>query len=287
MAVAVKGHSYDEVESVTNFLLNKTKYRPTVGIVCGSGLGGLVANVQEKDVYKYEDIPGFPVSTVQGHAGKLVFGTLSGKTVVCLQGRFHLYEGHGIYKCTFPVRVMASLGITSLIVTNAAGGINRSFNVGDIMIIKDHIAIPLMAGQHPLMGLNDDRFGPRFPSMTNAYDKDYRAKAMDIAKRLGYGEFLREGIYSMCSGPSYETQAELGMMSACGSDAAGMSTAPEVVVAKHMGLKVLGISLITNKCIMEYDTDEAPNHAEVLAVGKQRSDCVLNIVTAFVKETDP
>lgn len=280
--VAVEGHKYEEVEKIKNFLLSKTTIRPTVGIICGSGLGGLVANVQNQESFKYEDIPGFPVSTVKGHAGKLVFGNLSGKAVVCLQGRFHFYEGHSIHKCTLPVRVMATLGITTLIVTNAAGGVNRSFNVGDIMVIKDHVGFPMLGGNHPLVGLNDERFGPRFPSMTAAYDKSYQNTAMEIAKECGYGDFIQNGCYCMFSGPTYETIAELRLAKAIGGDAVGMSTVPEVIVGGHMGLKILGISLITNKCVMDYDSDEQPNHAEVLEVGKQRSECVLNIVTNFV-----
>lgn len=279
---ASPGHKYDNVESIKNFLLGKTTFRPSVGVICGSGLGGLVNNVENKEEFAYEDIPGFPLSTVKGHAGKLVFGTLSGHTIVCLQGRFHFYEGHTIYKCTLPVRVMASLGIKTIIVTNAAGGVNRTFNVGDIMVIKDHIGFPMMSGIHPLVGLNDERFGPRFPSMTSIYDKELQNKAIEISKELGYGDFTRNGVYCMLSGPTYETQAELRLVQAVGGDTVGMSTVPEVIVAAHMGIKIVGISLVTNKCIMDYDTTEKPNHAEVLEVGKQRSDCVLKIVTKLI-----
>jgi len=279
----MEGHKYEDVESIKNFLLAKTTYRPTVGVICGSGLGGLVKNITDPYSIDYKDIPNFPVSTVAGHAGKLVFGKLSGKIVVCLQGRFHFYEGHSMHKCSLPVRVMASLGIKSIVVTNAAGGVNRNFKVGDIMVIKDHIGFPLMAGINPLIGLNDDRFGPRFPSMTNVYDPDFQKKAIEISKKLGYGDFTQNGVYCMLSGPNYESQAELKLVQTVGGDAVGMSTVPEVVVAKHMGLRVLGISLVTNYCIMDYGTDEAPNHAEVLEVGKQRSECILNIVTHFIE----
>jgi len=278
----MEGHKFDEVEAIKKFLLAKTKVRPTVGIICGSGLGGLVDNVENKEEFKYEDIPGFPVSTVQGHAGKLVFGTLKGKQVVCLQGRFHFYEGHGIHKCTLPVRVMGTLGIKVLIVTNAAGGVNRSFKVGDIMVIKDHVGFPMVAGNHPLVGLNDERFGPRFPSMNTVYDRKYQNLALDIAKESGYESFIRQGCYCMFSGPTYETIAELRLAAAIGGDAVGMSTVPEVIVASHMGIKCLGLSLITNECIMDYDVDEVPNHAEVLEAGKKASKYVLDIVTKFV-----
>jgi len=280
------GQSYDDIQAIVTFLESKTEYRPTIGVICGSGLGGLVDNVEEKYVIAYEDIPGFPCSTVAGHAGKLVFGKLGAHTLVCLQGRFHFYEGHSIQKTALPVRVMARLGIKALIVTNAAGGINRSFSEGDIMIIKDHIGIPTMAGNNPLIGLNDERFGPRFPSMTDVYDKEYRNKVFAICERLGFGEFTKTGVYCMVSGPTYESQAELRMIQAIGGDAVGMSTVPEVIVAKHMGLKVLGITLVTNKCIMDYDTNKAPNHKEVLEVGKMRSDCILSVVTNFIKEQE-
>lgn len=278
----VKGHSYDEVQKIKEFLFNKTALRPSIGVVCGSGLGGLVNNVESKESFAYEEIPGFPVSTVAGHAGKLVFGTISGKAVVCLQGRFHLYEGHTIHKSTLPIRVLASLGIKTLIVTNAAGGVNPDFNVGDIMIIHDHIGFPMMAGQHPLVGHNDERFGPRFPSMTAAYNHDYRQLVAAISKDLGYGDFTRAGVYCMLSGPTYETPAEIRLVKAMGGDAVGMSTVAEVQVAVHMGLKVMGLSLITNKCISDSEIVEGPNHAEVLEVGKQRAECVLNIVTKFI-----
>jgi len=276
------GHKYEDAESIKNFLLSKTNLRPTVGVVCGTGLGGLVNTIENKESFNYADIPGFPVSTVHGHAGKLVFGTLSGKTIVCLQGRFHFYEGHGMHKSAMPIRVLALLGIKTLIVTNAAGGVNRSFNVGDIMIIKDHIGFPCLAGNNPLIGLNDERFGPRFPSMTNNYDKDYQALASTISKDLGYENFTRSGVYCMLSGPAYESVAELHLIQTVGGDAAGMSTVPEVMIARHMNVKVLGLTLVTNKCIMDYDTTEGPNHAEVIEVGNQRAECVLKIVTKFL-----
>eukprot|EP00111_Clytia_hemisphaerica_P024017 TCONS_00070766-protein len=267
----MEGHNYGEVEAIKDYLLSKTEVRPTIGIVCGSGLGGLVENVENKEEFKYEDIPGFPRSTVKGHAGKLVFGTLSGKQVVCLQGRFHFYEGHGMLKCTLPVRVMGLLGIKTMVVTNAAGGVNRDFNVGDIMVIKDHVGFPTIAGNHPLTGLNDERFGPRFPPMNQVYDSSYQKLALEIAKEAGYSSFIRNGCYCMFSGPTYETVAELRLAAALGGDAVGMSTVPEVIVASHMGIKCLGLSLITNKCIMEYDSSEEPNHAEVLEAGRKAS----------------
>ncbi|XP_047130669.1 purine nucleoside phosphorylase isoform X1 [Hydra vulgaris] len=282
MAGESKGHNFEDVKSISDFLLSKTQLRPTIGVICGSGLGGLVNNIENKEEFSYEDIPGFPVSTVKGHAGKLVFGTIKEKILVCLQGRFHFYEGHGINKCTLPVRVMALLGIKTLIVTNAAGGINRGFSVGDIMVIKDHIGIPCLAGISPLVGLNDERFGPRFPSMNGVYDNNYQKLALDISGELGYGDFIKSGVYCMVSGPCYETPAELRFIQTIGGDAVGMSTVPEVIVAAHMGIKCLGLSLITNYCILDYETKNAPNHAEVLEVAQRRSECVLEIVTKFI-----
>lgn len=275
-----------EIQEAIEFIKSKSN-NPTIGIICGSGLGGLVDTLTDKREIESCTIPGFSASTVAGHAGKLVFGELSGKSVVCLKGRLHFYEGHEMKKLTFPVRVMLKLGIKRLVVTNTAGGINRAFNVGDIMIIKDHIGLPLLAGNNPLIGKNDDSFGfPRFPSMTSAYDPDLRKMAMDVAKEHNFDAYTRTGVYCMQSGPAYETQAELKMMHVFGADAVGMSTVPEVMVARHESVPVLGISLITNKCIMEYDTTEAPNHEEVLETGKLRSKDVLQIVTDVVARID-
>lgn len=278
-----EAYNYEEVQAVADFLFNKTEYRPMIGIICGSGLAALGSSLEEPFIIDYEKIPNFPTVSVQGHVGRLVFGKLKGKIVVCLQGRFHYYEGYSMQKVTFPVRVLAALKIKTLIVTNAAGGINLNFNVGDIMIIKDHISFPMLSGNHPLYGRNDDRFGTRFPSMSNAYTKELRELALKKAKELQYDDFIRTGVYCNVSGPHFETPAEISMLRVLGADSVGMSTAPEVVVAVHEGLQVLGISLITNKCVSDVDSTDTPNHEEVLETGKKRAANVQAIVESVVE----
>ncbi len=223
------------------FILEGLNYEPEVGIILGSGLGGLADKIEKDKEIKYEDIPDFPVSTVEGHQGKLIIGTLGCKKVVAMQGRFHYYEGYTMDKVTHGVRVMKFMGISCLFVSNAAGGMNPEFNVGDIMIIKDHINnFPV----HPLVGPNFDELGPRFPDMSNVYDKVLVAHAKEIAKKheISY----HEGVYIGSTGPTLETPAEYKMFRIWGADATGMSTVPEVIVAHHMGIKCFGLSVITN-----------------------------------------
>lgn len=227
------------------------------GMILGSGLGDLAQEVQEPLVLDYAAIPHFPISTVAGHAGKLVYGTLENKKVLMLQGRFHYYEGNSMQKITYPVRVLKALGAQLLIVTNAAGGVNESYRPGELMLIKDHINF---MGDHPLIGPNDDTLGPRFPDMSHAYDEAYRKVAKQVAAAMNLR--LHEGVYMAFSGPSYETPAEIRMARIFGADAVGMSTVPEVLVANHMGMSVLGISCITNMAAgMQTDL----NHEEVVA----------------------
>ena len=210
-------------------------------MILGSGLGELAEEIEEAIVIPYDQIPFFPTSTVVGHAGQLVYGTLSGKKVLAMQGRFHFYEGHSMQTVTYPVRVMAALKAHSVIVTNACGGVNESFVPGDLMLITDHINF---TGQNPLIGPNEDEIGPRFPDMSEAYTLTYREVAKEAASQLDLT--LKEGVYMGYSGPTYETPAEIRMSRTMGADAVGMSTVPEVIVAAHSGLKVLGISCITN-----------------------------------------
>lgn len=276
--------SFEELDAIAKNLLESTKYRPTIGIVCGTGLGALVNAIGNPDTFPYSKIPNFPVSTVQGHAGNLVFGILNGKQVVCMQGRFHYYEGYSLNKVTVPIRVMHLLGVKTMIVTNAAGGINPSFKVGDIMILKDHINLLSLAGENPLRGPNDDRFGPRFPPLNNAYSKELKDLARKTAEELNLGSFLREGVYACVGGPSFETTAELRFLQMVGADAVGMSTAHEVVVAAHCGMRCLGISLITNAAILSYDNDNDVSHEEVLEVGKRRSADVEKLVKCIVQK---
>ncbi|GFQ66317.1 purine nucleoside phosphorylase [Trichonephila clavata] len=277
-------YSYESMESLTNYLLKRTKHRPMVGVICGSGMGGLADMLEDKESFPYHEIPGFPTSTVPGHKGRLVFGILKGVSTVCMQGRFHVYEGYSLWKCAMPVRVMKLIGVRTLIVTNAAGGLNPDFRIGDIMIIKDHINFPGFAGDNPLRGRNDDRWGPRFPAINNAYDLHLRKVAKDIAHDLGLGDYLREGVYAMVGGPSYETVSELRALRTLGADAVGMSTAHEVIAAKHCGLRVFGLSLITNECVMEYDVQRSANHAEVLETSNRRKTDLEKLVTNLVAQ---
>ena len=229
------------LQDTTQFILEKGVKEIDFGLILGSGLGELAEEIEEAIVIPYDQIPFFPTSTVVGHAGQLVYGTLSGKKVLAMQGRFHFYEGHSMQTVTYPVRVMAALKAHSVIVTNASGGVNESFVPGDLMLITDHINF---TGQNPLIGPNEDEIGPRFPDMSEAYTLTYREVAKEAASQLDLT--LKEGVYMGYSGPTYETPAEIRMSRTMGADAVGMSTVPEVIVAAHSGLKVLGISCITN-----------------------------------------
>uniref|UniRef100_A0A8C6WUP9 Purine nucleoside phosphorylase n=1 Tax=Neogobius melanostomus TaxID=47308 RepID=A0A8C6WUP9_9GOBI len=272
--------------SLSPLIDSQDEYQKAVAIICGSGLGMLADALSNQDAFKYSEIPGFPHSTVQGHAGRLVFGELRGKTCVCMQGRFHMYEGHSLCKTTFPVRVFKLLGVDTLIVTNAAGSLDDSLRPGDIMILKDHINFPGLCGLNPLCGPNLDRFGPRFPAMSGCYDAGLRRIAMEIGKQLGVAEVMTEGVYAMVGGPNFESIAEARLLHRLGVDAVGMSTAPEVVVATHCGLRVFGLSLITNKVVKSYDDPEAVDHEAVLAVGRRRAQTLQSLVMELVSRLD-
>src|SRR6266446_2716951 len=251
---------YDQVTEAVASIQAHTALKPAVAMILGSGLGDLVVELRDATAIPYAEIPHLAHSTVPGHAGRLVIGTLEGAPVVAMQGRFHSYEGYSLQLVTLPVRVMHLLGAHTLIVTNAAGGVNAAYRPGDFMLIRDHINIPGMAGMNPLMGPNDERFGPRFlPQAT-----------------------LHEGVYVMVSGPSYETSAELRFLRALGADAVGMSTVPEVVVARHMRMRVLGLSLITNTATGE-ETEEI-NHAEVLTTADAARPMFAALVRGIVRE---
>lgn len=215
--------------------------------------------------------------------GKLIFGYLSEVPVVCMQGRFHYYEGYPLWKCAMPVRVMKLLGVTHLIATNAAGGLNSNYQVGDIMLVKDHINIMGFAGNNPLQGPNDERFGPRFPPMNKAYDRQLIRDAKKIAEEMGIGDMIHEGVYTCLGGPNFETVAELRMLKMLGVDAVGMSTVHEVITARHCNLTVFTFSLITNMCITDYDNQFEANHEEVIDVGKVREDDLKSFVRKIVK----
>ncbi|TWW62721.1 purine nucleoside phosphorylase 4a [Takifugu flavidus] len=278
--------SHEEYQKAADWLTSQTRHRPQVAIICGSGLGMLADTLKSQNSFAYSDIPGFPQSTVQGHAGRLVFGELNGKTCVCMQGRFHMYEGHSLCKTTFPIRVFKLLGVETLIVTNAAGSLVDGLHIGDIMIIKDHINFPGLVGFNPLTGPNDDKFGPRFPAMSSCYDKGLRCLAMEVAKELDVAGLMQEGVYAMVGGPNFESIAEARLLHCLGVDAVGMSTAPEVVVATHCGMRVFGLSLITNKVGKSYEDSDSVNHEGVLEVGRLRSDTVQKLVTEIIRRME-
>lgn len=273
---------WEQVKAAQEYLQSKVTLKPVYGIICGSGLGGL-ANLMENAVtIDYSDIPHFAKSTVKGHKGQLVFGQLGGKDAVCMKGRFHPYEGYEPWEISFPVRVMRVLGVEVLMVTCAAGGINPSFNVQDVMIIKDHLSFPVLAGYSPLVGPNDENFGVRFPSLQNAYDRELRDLLKKCANELGYSGFLREGVLGNVFGPSYESTTEIRMLNQMGVDCVSMSTIPEVITARHAGMKVIGFSLISNKCALEYDADpEGPDHQEVVDAANNRSKDLEKLALKF------
>lgn len=247
-----------------------------VGIILGSGLGDYAAALEDAARLPYSEIPGFPVSTVAGHAGMLLCGMLHGKRVMMMQGRFHYYEGYSMKDVTLPVRVMQSVGVKTLIVTNACGGINLSFAPGDLMVISDVFSL---TGQNPLIGPNLDAFGPRFPDMSCAFDRELRGLAHAVAK--GQGFELREGVYAQMTGPCYETPAEIRMLRTLGADAVGMSTVPEVIVARHGGMRVLGISCITN--MAAGILDQPLSHAEVTETANRVKDRFKALIDGVVE----
>ncbi len=232
-----------KIQEAVDFIRTKVKSQPTIGIILGTGLGALADDIKNKSVIDYGDIPHFPLSTVESHHGKLIFGTLGGKDVVAMQGRFHFYEGYSMEQITLPVRVMKFLGANTLIVSNAAGGLNPNFRRGDIMIIVDHINL---LGGNPLIGPNDESIGPRFPDMSEPYSKELIGVAMQAA--LDSGIRVERGVFAAMTGPSLETRAEYRFLRMIGADAVGMSTVPEDIVAVHMGMKVCGFSVITDEC---------------------------------------
>ncbi|MBN1287825.1 MAG: purine-nucleoside phosphorylase [Anaerolineae bacterium] len=255
-------------QEVADTVLARTGHRPAVAMVLGSGLGPLAGAVEDADIIPYDDLPHWPKSTVPGHRGRLVAGRLEDQAVLVMQGRIHYYEGYSMAQVTLPVRVMHLMGIKTLFVTNAAGGLDKHFRTGDLMLITDHINLIGMVGEgNPLRGPNDDALGPRFPSMNRAYDRALQDLARRAAAQAGVP--LREGVYICLSGPSFETPADIRMLRLWGADAVGMSTVPEVVVARHMNMRVLGISGITNVAIDSNEAEGAPNHEEVLEAGKQ------------------
>lgn len=278
--------SYDVINESAQYILSGTKHRPKIGIICGSGLGGLAEQVRDADVFEYSSIPNFPVSTVPGHVGRMLVGLLDNVPVIVMQGRFHSYEGYPLWKTAMPVRVMKIIGVEKLIATNAGGGLNKTFQVGDVMVLKDHINLPGFSCQHPLRGPNEDRFGPRFFPTNDLYNADYRKLAKKVGRELRLEGVFREGVYAMVGGPNYETVAELKLLRELGVDSVGMSTIPETIVAHHCGMKVFACSLITNLCVVEYGTGIETNHEEVIEVGKRRAEDLKRFITEMTKYMD-
>ncbi|OWZ83987.1 purine-nucleoside phosphorylase [Natranaerobius trueperi] len=269
--------NFDQIQEAKNFIEDKIEKTPEAGLILGSGLGSLAEEVDNVEYIPYKDIPHFPESTVKGHKGRLAIGTLEGKQVMAMQGRFHYYEGYSMKEVTLPVRVMQALGIDKVIVTNAAGGIDKNFSVGGLMLIQDHINF---FGDNPLIGKNEDRFGTRFPDMTYAYNPELREVAKKAADQLSIN--LYEGVYMGVPGPSYETPAEINMARTLGASSVGMSTIPEVIVANHAGMKVLGISCITN--MAAGILDKRLTHEEVQEVTTRVKEEFQQLVKTTLKQ---
>ena len=268
---------FTRAESAAQFLLSQTPLRPAIGLVLGSGLGGFADEFSEATRIPYTNIPFFPLSTAVGHAGQMVIGEVGDVAVAAMQGRVHLYEGYSPNEVAFPTRVFGRMGIRALILTNAAGGINLEYNQGALVVISDHINLQ---GRNPLVGPNDDRFGPRFPDMTQAYCKPYREIALRAARNLGKAVY--QGVYAGLLGPNYETPAEIRYLRTIGADLVGMSTIPEVIVARHMGLKILAISCVTN--MAAGISDEVLNHEDVLASGERVKGDFVALLRAVLPE---
>jgi purine-nucleoside phosphorylase len=266
----------EQIKETVDSIRKSTKASPAIGIILGTGLGALADEIRKETTITYDKIPHFPLSTVESHAGRLLFGKLGGKDVVAMQGRFHYYEGYTMQQVTYPVRVMKELGVKTLIVSNACGGLNPQFNLGELVLITDHIN---MQGTNPLIGKNDDTLGPRFPDMFNCYDKDLRnlAEAVAIDEKVP----LQKGVYVAVSGPTFETAAEYRVFRGMGADMVGMSTVPEVIVARHQGTKVLGFSLVTDMGLP--DAMEPCSHERVMAAAAKAEPKLTKLVKKIVE----
>ncbi len=266
---------FDRVERAASTVRKRTQVRPEVGIILGTGLGGLADEIEGAVSIPYQEIPGFPLSTVESHAGRLLIGSLGTRAVVAMQGRFHRYEGYDLGDVTFPVRVLRALGVGTLIVSNACGGMNPLWAPGDLVLLSDHINL---LGDNPLVGLNDERLGPRFPDMSDPYDPELRALARAAALELGL--VLREGVYVAVPGPSLETRAEYRMLRTLGADVVGMSTVPEIIVAAHSGMRALGISIITDQCLP--DALEPADIGKIIATATKAEPALTRLIEAIV-----
>jgi purine-nucleoside phosphorylase len=268
---------YEQVQSAAGLIRSRSKTIPATAVVLGSGLGAFASSLERATTIPYGDIPNWPVSTVVGHEGRLVMGEVSGRPIAALSGRAHFYEGHDLRTVTFATRVLGVLGVKTLILTNAAGGINTSFSPGDLMVIDDHINL---LGSSPLVGPNEDRFGVRFPDLTNVYSPRLRLLADETAAAQGLT--LRHGVYAACHGPSYETPAEVRYLRTIGADAVGMSTVPEAIVARHMGIEVLGVSCITN--FAAGVLPQPLNHDEVIETAKRVRGTFIALLTGAIAQ---
>jgi purine-nucleoside phosphorylase len=266
---------WEQVQETIKFIINKTGFQPEYGVILGSGLGGFVNDMEIEHTLPYNEIPNFPVSTVEGHKGALLFGTVGGKKVVAMQGRFHYYEGYSMKEVTFPVRVMKFLGVQKLVVSNASGGVNPFYKVGDIVLIYDHIN---MMPEHPLRGKNDERFGPRFVNMSEPYSRKMISRAKELALNLNIE--VKDGIYLGLQGPTFETLSEYRMVKVLGADCVGMSTVPEVIVARHMDMEVFGISVITD--MGDEDNIDEVNHQEVLQAAQNAEPKVRELIKELI-----
>ena len=267
----------DRIDDAYDYIKKLLPSKPQIGIILGTGLGTLADYIENRIIIDYKDIPQFPVSTVEGHAGRFIFGDLEGKKVLAMQGRFHYYEGYSMKEVTLPVRVMKKIGIDILIITNACGGLNDAFSPGELMLIKDHINL---MGDNPLIGPNLSEFGPRFPDMSQVYNPELIEICKTVASRLNVT--IREGVYAAISGPYYQSKAELRMLIKIGADAVGMSTIPEAIVARHCNIKVLGLSCITDMALP--DTLVSLTHEEVLRVAELTKPRFINLLKQFIKE---
>ncbi len=266
---------FDRVERAADVVRKRSTVQPDVGIILGTGLGGLADEIEGSASIPYQEIPGFPLSTVESHAGRLLVGRIGSRAVVAMQGRFHRYEGYDLADVTFPVRVLRALGVTTLIVSNACGGMNPLWAPGDLVLISDHINL---LGDNPLVGLNDERLGPRFPDMSDPYDSELRALARAAALELGV--ILREGVYVAVPGPSLETRAEYRMLRTLGADVVGMSTVPEIIVAAHSGMRALGIAIITDQCLP--DALEPADIGRIIATATKAEPALTRLIRSIV-----
>ena len=266
---------WEQVQETVSYIKEKIDFTPEYGVILGSGLGSFTDEMKVEYTLPYNEIPNFPVSTVQGHKGALVFGTIGDKRVVAMQGRFHFYEGYSMTEVAFPVRVMKFLGVEKLVVSNASGGVNPSYKVGSVVMIRDHIN---MTPEHPLRGKNDERFGPRFVNMSEPYSRKMIAKATELAKELNIE--VHEGIYLGLQGPTFETLAEYKMVKILGADCVGMSTVPEVIVARHMDLETFGISVITD--MGNEESIGTISHDEVLEAAKEAEPKVRSLIKELI-----